>query len=131
MARFARRWAPLLAFQALIFVLSSRPSVPLPVSVWDKALHFGAYAFLALLWLRVLPGGLTAPTWSAAAGAVALTVLYGLSDEIHQAFVPGRQASALDLLADGLGAASAVILLVWRRKITPARVRVNTRARDV
>ena len=33
-----------------------------------------------------------------------LAFLYGLTDEIHQAFVPGRDASALDVMADGTGA---------------------------
>jgi VanZ family protein len=113
-ARLLRLWAPLVGFQALIFVLSSRPQVPLGVSVWDKALHFGAYAFLALLWGHALSGG----TWvigpGKAAACALLALLFGVSDEVHQSFVPGRVASVGDVVADGLGAAVAAgLLLLW------------------
>lgn len=52
----------------------------------------------------------------AALASIVLSTLFGLSDEIHQYFVPGRDASALDLLADFLGsAAGAAAYLAWRR----------------
>ncbi len=34
---------------------------------------------------------------------VTLSTLYGLSDEIHQSFVPGRDADLGDVMADGVG----------------------------
>ena len=33
-----------------------------------------------------------------------MALAYGLSDELHQAYVPGRQSSFYDVLADGAGA---------------------------
>jgi len=36
--------------------------------------------------------------------------LYGISDEIHQSFVPFREAEVADVIADMLGAASGVLL---------------------
>ena len=45
-----------------------------------------------------------------------LAFLYGLTDEIHQAFVPGREASALDVMADGAGAMIGSRLFVWTRR---------------
>ncbi len=36
--------------------------------------------------------------------AVCLAVVYGLTDELHQYFVPGREVEFLDILADGTGA---------------------------
>lgn len=35
-------------------------------------------------------------------------ILYAISDEFHQAFVPGRSVSALDVLMDGVGSVLAV-----------------------
>ncbi|WP_051946893.1 VanZ family protein [Thermus amyloliquefaciens] len=81
---------------ALLFWLSHQPAtgVGLP-HPWDKAAHFLAYALLGLL-LR-LGLGVFRPAFFVAA-------LYGLADEWHQSFVPGREAFGWDLLADALGA---------------------------
>ncbi|HSH41142.1 MAG TPA: VanZ family protein, partial [Arenicellales bacterium] len=43
--------------------------------------------------------------------ALGLAVLYGISDEWHQSFVPGREPDVLDVLADGVGAAVGILLL--------------------
>lgn len=43
--------------------------------------------------------------------AMIASVLYGLSDEVHQYFVPGRTADVFDFLADALGVVFGVILL--------------------
>jgi VanZ family protein len=45
-------------------------------------------------------------------GAIGASTLYGVSDEIHQMFVPPRRADPYDLLADALGACAAAIA-VW------------------
>ncbi len=104
-------WAPALAWAALLFVLSSRPSLPSPgVQHFDKAAHFGAYAVLgAFLAFAAARTG-----WPLRLAA-ALGILYGASDEIHQMFVPGRSASVLDWLADAAGVLAAVYLYArWR-----------------
>lgn len=92
---------------ALLFAASATPDTSIvPESLSDKFLHIAAYAPLGVLVLRALTGGrLAAITWPRALAAVALSVLYGLTDEIHQLYVPGRTADPLDLLADGVGAA--------------------------
>lgn len=110
----AGRWGPAAAWAAVIFVLSSQSRLPsAPGS--DKHHHLLAYAVLcaALVW------GFTdrAPrrtTWAIACAAAALAALYGAIDEWHQGFVPGRDVSALDLLADAAGAvAAAGALRAW------------------
>ena len=112
MTRFLVLWGPPLALMVLIFGLSSMPKPPIPDGVSDHTAHFAAYAVLSALLVRALAGGRWAGmTWGRAARAWGLTVLYGVSDEVHQRFVPGRFPSVSDVIADALGAATAVVVL--------------------
>jgi len=90
---------------AIIFALSSGPSLSLPRLTTDKMAHAGVYAGLALLLVRAFAGGLPGRiTPKTALLAVAVTILYGVSDEWHQLFVPGRTSDRADVLADAIGA---------------------------
>ena len=60
----------------------------------DKALHLGVYALLGYLLAR----GLTSFGW-----AWGIAALYGISDELHQSYVPGREADVFDWMADAVG----------------------------
>jgi VanZ family protein len=104
---------------ALIFALSSQSTLVIIKGDTDEKLfyktaHVLAYAMLAWLWWRAL-----APQrqigWSILMAAVALTTLYGVSDEFHQLFVPGRHARLADVFFDA-GGALAMILLIRRVK---------------
>jgi len=112
-------WVPVALYASLIFVLSSFSNPPL-IPEWDvpnidKLYHVLEYAVLAFLLIRAL--GLTFPAhpmprliiWG-----VVLTALYGLIDELHQAFTPGRSMSVYDALADAVGACA--VGFVWSRK---------------
>jgi VanZ family protein len=90
---------------ALIFYSSSQPD-PAPALtqvVWDKGLHVGGYALLALLFARAFrregAGWLVTTV-----AAIVFTSLYGASDEWHQLFTPLRDSDIRDWLADTLGA---------------------------
>lgn len=105
--RFCLYWLPLILACAAIFFQSAFPSVrtePLfPHD--DKLLHMAAYGLLAVLFARALNREKPEVSpkllyWS----AVGFAACYGLTDELHQAFVPSRQADLLDLLADIAGA---------------------------
>ena len=92
---------------ALIFFLSSRTDFgalsrfSFPSS--DKVAHAVIYGVLA-----VLVANAVAPArWASGFGWV-VSVGYGVTDEYHQHFVPGRDMSAGDLVADALGAAVAL-----------------------
>lgn len=61
---------------------------------------------LAYLYLGTLGGNGTRRERLLAWG---LALLYGITDEIHQSFVPGRHPSAVDIVVDGIGAALAVL----------------------
>ncbi len=117
-SRSAARWVPVLVYMAGIFWLSSMERPRIPLAVNDKLAHVAAYALLGALVLRAANGGLGRP---ASAGAVLFSLLlsaaYGASDEWHQSFVPGRVASAGDVVADALGAFLAIaVLAAWGRR---------------
>jgi len=112
------RWAAVIAWMALIFFLSSRSRLPLMSLGWADALqdvagHFVAYAVLAglLAWALSCSGAAHPLWWS-----FALALLYGLSDEFHQSFVPGRHPDVLDILTDAAGAACMLLILKYRRR---------------
>ncbi len=105
-------WAPVAAYMALIFWVSSMSSPPSPDGVDDKLLHFVCYGGLAALALRATAGGqLAGLTWRAALLAWAIATAYGATDEFHQSFVPHRSVELADLAADAAGAALAVGVL--------------------
>lgn len=106
-------WVPVVGYMALIFALSSIANPPaLAQAPPDKALHFLLYAGLGALVVRAMAGGFGRPvTIRTAVVAVVVSALYGATDEIHQHFVPPRQMEALDLAADGIGAAASALAL--------------------
>lgn len=114
-------WGPVAAYMALVFFLSSRASLPGSSLTPDWTQHGLAYAGLALVVLRAVSGGrwsgVTLPTvaiaWLVATG-------YGISDEWHQSFVPGRMADIRDVIADGAGAALALGAAFWWGMIRPS-----------
>jgi VanZ family protein len=97
---------------AIIFTASSISDIgTLPAGISDKSGHSFGYAILGALLLRALAGGrLAGVTWKRALAAIALSALYGASDEFHQSFVPGRTPDVLDLVADATGASAGVAL---------------------
>lgn len=98
---------PAALYMALIWGLSSMSHAPsteqLPFK--DKGAHFTEYALLSLFLCHGLRGsGLLTRLRSTALFAVGLTAFWGLLDEIHQAYVPGRSSDVRDLFADAIGA---------------------------
>jgi VanZ family protein len=79
------------------------------LSAYD--VHVAAYAGLGALSARATGKGLRDVSWRAVLAAVVISSLYGVSDEYHQLFVPGRSFDILDMVADIIGSivgASAV-----------------------
>lgn len=76
-----------------------------------KSAHFIAYLLLGALSLNALRRSGIAG-WRSFALALCLSVLYAVSDEIHQLFIPGRSGEARDVLIDSIGAATGLIL-IW------------------
>jgi hypothetical protein len=104
--RFAL-WGPVVLWAAVIFGLSSVPSLSSGFGVWDEVLRKGAhlaeYAVLGLLLMRA---------WGRELPALVTAVAYAATDEIHQRFVQGRHSSPFDVAFDACGA--AIGLLLWQ-----------------
>jgi VanZ family protein len=135
---FAKFWLPPLLWMALIFLMStdlgsvqhtsrfigpflrffsptvSEETIHNVQVVVRKGGHLSGYAVLAVLLWRARNRRLLTNIWSwrTAAFAEFISFLYAISDEVHQAFVPTRQASALDVLIDSVGAAAG-LFAVW------------------
>ena len=105
-SRFTLYWLPVIVYCAAIFIQSSFPTSQ-RIPDWrnlDKLLHMTAYALLGALFFRALATGRFSRNLKLAAVlSILFSSLYGVSDEIHQAFVPGRSPETADALADFAG----------------------------
>jgi VanZ family protein len=102
-----------LAWMGCIFYLSHQPGLDLPplFPQQDKLLHFAVYGVLATFLLGALPAPLSGYSRAQVLLAAGVASLYGISDEFHQSFVPGRQPDVFDWLADSAGALVAAVLM--------------------
>lgn len=124
-------WVPVVAVMAVIFVLSSQsglkvsedPAVDKPFRVSG---HLLAYAVLAGTSLVALSWG-RQPRLRDAAVALVIAVLYGLSDELHQSFVPDRTGRLDDVVTDTVGALIG-IGIAWALLTFGTRSRVRSRS---
>lgn len=108
----AARFVPAVGWAAGIFWASSRPNLAGPPGIpyFDKAVHAGIFGVLTLLllWAADASPPLRLPTWV----WPLIATVYGVSDELHQIFVPKRQSDGWDLLADATGAFA--VFGAWR-----------------
>ncbi len=119
--KFLYYWFPIIIYCALIYFQSSRPApetIP-AIPYIDKLLHVGAYALLGALFLRAFRTLKIKPNPTRMMIlSMLLSTLYGISDEIHQYFVPFRNAELPDIFANMVG--SALGVLFYRKLITNA-----------
>jgi VanZ family protein len=109
-------WFPLIIYCLAIYFQSGQPgpeSIP-DVRFLDKFLHFGAYGLLGILFFRAYE---TLPLKKFKNRLILISIvsatLYGISDEIHQYFVPSRQADLMDGVANTIGSICGVYLYYW------------------
>lgn len=135
MVTFLWYWGPVCGYAGLIFYLSSQPFSEQDLSSFfgffifdlfsDKILHVIEYAVLGGMCYRAFRWG-TNGTWRdwAVPMAILLPSLYGISDEMHQAFVPFRDSNWHDWLADTVGATIGTVVTrqmfsLWPSHSTP------------
>jgi len=123
--RFMTYWLPVILYAGLIVFLSSLSSpgvnfITIFPGFDDKIIHAVEYAILAILCYRALLHTATGD-WRlyAALLSIAASVVFGITDEIHQAFVPLRHADPWDLMADSIGASIGVGIWKWTFQLTP------------
>ena len=120
-------WLPLIAYCVFVYIQSSYPSPEsLPsFDFSDKLYHFAGYALMGILFYRAYQ---TLPirynTSLLILFSMISAALYGISDEIHQSFVPYRDGNLLDAVADALGGVGGVYFYyLWTTAIKDRRRR--------
>ena len=111
-----KKWLLVILWAGFIFFLSHQPDLSsgLP-GVWDfffaKSAHFLEYAILTFLLICALQGHQLTKKKILILAAI-LAIGYAFSDEYHQSFILGRNASLRDILIDSLG----VLFVAWLTK---------------
>jgi VanZ family protein len=141
---FLKYWLPLLIWMTIIFSASGDPqsfqrssriigpllrwlfphmpetTITALVTAVRKCAHLTEYAILAWLFWRARRKPVKADarpwSWREAGVAILFVAAYALTDEFHQRFVPGREASFRDVLIDTAGALWGILMLnlLWR-----------------
>jgi VanZ family protein len=98
---------------AVIFALSAQSDLDTGAGVIGlivrKLGHMFVYGLLWFLWWRAFGG-------RHAVAAAAITILYAVTDELHQATVAGRHGAVTDVLIDAAGVAAAMLAVHWIRR---------------
>ena len=117
-------WGPAVIWMAATFAVSHQSRVEIPFGAPDYIGHGVSYAVLGGLLMRALAGGtLRGMRTGLILPAVLIAAVYGVSDEFHQSFIPGRMASVSDIVADTIGAVAGAGFVA----VVGALVRARTR----
>lgn len=112
-------WFPAILWAGIIFFLSSLTSVGLPPFPYaDKLIHAGIYTVLGFLVARALRKGHKLDFAPVVAATICFIAFYGVSDEVHQMYVPGRTAEVGDLLSDLVGGLAGVMFYEFFSRIS-------------
>jgi VanZ family protein len=119
-----KRWLPVLVYAALIFHGSSTTGDDLPrwsFMAHDKVLHVLEYSLLGALLARAF--GMRRRWWPVF--PILAGLAFGIGDEFHQSFVPGRYGNDLgdltaDLVGSALGTGAFYGFHRLRRRVTPS-----------
>lgn len=107
--QYFKKYYKLIIWCGVIFVLSSIPSAKISSDTFldfvvRKFLHIFEYFILTILSYN---------TFKSHKSAYFFALVYAISDEVHQMFVPGRGPSLKDVLVDSIGIIMG-LLLIWK-----------------
>jgi VanZ family protein len=120
------RSLPMMTVMGILFFLSHQPGTTFQLAMPPGADKFGHGVLYAVLAGTAVFAMVPVPprrTLQAGLLVVLFCLLYGISDEFHQSFIPGREPSAGDLLADTAG--SAVAVAFWLRYTLVRRLKTT------
>jgi len=109
-------YVPLIVYWIMLFVATTLPVSNLPsVAISDKIKHFCAFLGLSVLLSLTLiyQNKILLFKKYFIITAFIISSLYGLLDEIHQSFIPGRNSEFLDWFADSVGAAIGALTIAY------------------
>jgi VanZ family protein len=127
--KVVRLWLPAIVWMVVIFVLSGRQSISVSKDYWlnflfFKTLHVIEYAILFIFYIRGLhhcwPKEKVVNKYAI---AFLLTIMYAVTDEIHQIFVATREGRVRDVIIDTLGAVLAWISITRLLPKGPKKLR--------
>ena len=117
-SKFFKYWLPVIICAILIFYLSSLTGKEIPglFTGQDIIGHLTEYAILALLLSRALKAySLKLSYNQRILWVCVIAIIYAASDEFHQSFVAGRDASSFDLLLDAIGSLTGGLFYRWQK----------------
>lgn len=119
-------WLPVIVWMLFIFKLSGGSVPPASEDYWQdfavkKVAHVLFFGFLAVLVYRALIA-YKVPRKKAAIYSILFAVFYGATDEYHQTFTRGRQATLRDIGFDGLGASAFIYFIYSYISVLPKKV---------
>ncbi|MEE4311469.1 MAG: VanZ family protein [candidate division KSB1 bacterium] len=117
--KFLRYQLPAILFALAIFIQSSIHGLAPPdlgISLEDKLFHAVVYGFFGFTLTRAFyySNNIRMRRYAILLGII-VGILYAVSDEIHQYFVPGRYAEAGDVVADAIGIMFAQIIFLRKK----------------
>lgn len=126
MRGFLKYVLPAILYCLLIFLISSLSDPPAPdfkLEWGDKINHAGAFGLMMLLSFRAVRWILRERSMRTQLSiALLYCILYGLTDEIHQMYVPNRHGDPFDLLADAVGASLGLFFIIMIHRQPLGRV---------
>ena len=118
---YIKNWLPVILWAGMIFFLSSIPDLRsgLP-NIFDlilrKIAHSGEFGVLAILIMRAISSLKQQHnrklSFNVILIVIIIVILYAISDELHQGFVPGRVTSPIDALIDSFGAIIGLVIFL-------------------
>jgi VanZ family protein len=112
-------WFPVILWMGLIFFVSGIPRLNSNLEydlLLKKSAHVAEYFVLAWLLNRAFRGSFSLQTIPLYLWTGGLSILYAISDEFHQSFVPGRHAAASDVLIDAAGVLCFCLWHFWHSR---------------
>ena len=106
-------------WMGVIYFLSAQPAESYPSLFWgaDKIVHMALFGMLGVFLSLTFGLHRGRTSWRGVVFITVIVMLYGVSDEYHQSFVPGRNPGVDDIIADTIGGILAALLVQNRRII--------------